>query len=580
MKKIFWILKYLIINKELSILLLFSICLGAIFSVGLLEMLSSILLIALGQALTSETPRNINFSLPYFDILSFQSLNNLLLFIGLISILVTALKILTLYFQHKLSGKIGSTISSLLTESMLEKKWIVDNSLVQKSEYMATSITHIPNVVGVTNHFLALISSVAIFIGLLSGLLVANTATTLTMIPLLGIFYLLSVKAIKDPLTRLSTRIAGNIKELQQMHSEIYQIRNEIQLLRKIREWTNYSYAKYSILANNQRKSALWAESPRPIIEMLTIIAIILVIMLSAGVGQSLDVIAVLFIIVQKVMPSFQKIFSSYSIAISFQGSIDAIILALDSLNNKRNLYEQSIDQDFFTDHTPLQLDLSFNIDSIGRKIEGNIILEAGEITMLIGPSGAGKSTIANSFLGERRNDKIRCLVRTDSGNFEFSENDIKHFVSLIPQSSHLTTGSIYDNILLNPPIVNDAEKSKEADIDSIILETSLLDSMVETIGNTVISSESGYRNLSGGQIQRIGIARALNTNAKIFIFDEPTSSLDPESSSRIVNNISNLLMNKFILMITHDLSLLEMAKRVYIIDEGVIKEYVNDSDI
>ena len=387
MKKIFWILKYLIIKKELSILLLFSICLGAIFSVGLLEMLSSILLITLGQALTSETPKNINFSLPYFDILSFQSLNYLLLFIALISILVTALKILTLYFQHRLSGKIGSTISSLLTESMLEKKWIVDNSLVQKSEYMATSITHIPNVVGVTNHFLALISSVAIFIGLLSGLLVANTATTLTMIPLLGIFYLLSVKAIKDPLTRLSTRIAGNIKELQQMHSEIYQIRNEIQLLTKIREWTNYSYAKYSILANNQRKSALWAESPRPIIEMLAIIAIILVIMFSAGVGQSLDVIAVLFI-VQKVMPSFQKIFSSYSIAISFLGSIDAIILALDSLNNKRNLYEQSIDQDFFTDHTPLQLDLSFNIDSIGRKIEGNIILEAGEITMLIGPSG------------------------------------------------------------------------------------------------------------------------------------------------------------------------------------------------
>ena len=165
-------------------------------------------------------------------------------------------------------------------------------------------------------------------------------------------------------------------------------------------------------------------------------------------------------------------------------------------------------------------------------------------------------------------------------GNFEFSENDIKHFVSLIPQSSHLITGSSNENILLIPPIINDTEQSKEADIDSMILETSLLDSIVETIGNTVISSESGYRNLSGGQIQRIGIARALNTNAKIFIFDEPTSSLDPESSSRVVNNISNLLMNKFILMITHDLSLLKMAKRVYIIDEGVINEYVNNSDI
>ena len=95
---------------------------------------------------------------------------------------------------------------------------------------------------------------------------------------------------------------------------------------------------------------------------------------------------------------------------------------------------------------------------------------------------------------------------------------------------------------------------------------------MKDKLKSLTISSETSNRGLSGGQIQRISIARALHMKSDILILDEPTSALDDLSSSRIIKNILELSRSKFILLITHDKSLINYSKRIYEINNGKLK--------
>ena len=176
-----------------------------------------------------------------------------------------------------------------------------------------------------------------------------------------------------------------------------------------------------------------------------------------------------------------------------------------------------------------------------------NLTLEPGTLTALVGPSGSGKSTIAKLLQGFYPNYKGQILI--DGRDLKsLSANELRRNFGVVPQESVLFSGTIYDNLIKGNP---------HASFEQVIAACKMAN-----IHEAVENLEKGYQTeigergagLSGGQKQRIAIARALLKRPRVLIFDEATSSLDPESSEKVGEIVNKLKDKLCVLFITHNL--------------------------
>jgi ABC-type multidrug transport system fused ATPase/permease subunit len=196
-----------------------------------------------------------------------------------------------------------------------------------------------------------------------------------------------------------------------------------------------------------------------------------------------------------------------------------------------------------------------------------NISLKAnpGSFIALVGPSGSGKSTLVDLILG---------ILDTSDDVIKISGMDSKSAVhtwpgaiGYVPQEVFLANATVKENVCLG----YDPIKIEDADVWSA-LQAAELEDFVSGLpdGLQTIISEGGS-NLSGGQKQRLGIARALFTKPKIIIFDEATSSLDPETESKITDSIVKLRGACTVLVIAHRLSTVRQADELLYLSEGEV---------
>ncbi len=195
-----------------------------------------------------------------------------------------------------------------------------------------------------------------------------------------------------------------------------------------------------------------------------------------------------------------------------------------------------------------------------------NLTLPARTCTALVGRSGAGKSTLVNLLL--------RFIDSQDGG---ISANGIpltnlpveawREYIALVPQRPHLFYGSVQENIRLARPGASDDEVTQAAELAGAAEFITRLPQGYDTeIG------ERGTR-LSAGQVQRIAIARAFLKNAPLLVLDEPTSSLDPESETRIRQALERLVQDRTVLVIAHRLNTIAHAEQVAVLEGGRLVE-------
>ena len=211
---------------------------------------------------------------------------------------------------------------------------------------------------------------------------------------------------------------------------------------------------------------------------------------------------------------------------------------------------------------------VSYSYDGEKNAVENiSLNIPSGSTVAFVGPSGSGKSTMAN--LISRFFDVSEGQVLVGGVDVRNIKKEIlMDNVSFVFQNSHLIKGTILDNVRMARP-----QASKEEVMNA--LEKSQCMDIVKKLPNgvdTVVGTNGVY--LSGGEQQRIAIARVMLKNAPVVILDEATAFADPDNEVMVQKAFSELAKNRTVIMIAHRLSTVAGADRIYVLKDGKIEEY------
>lgn len=210
--------------------------------------------------------------------------------------------------------------------------------------------------------------------------------------------------------------------------------------------------------------------------------------------------------------------------------------------------------------------DLHFSYDNDREILSGvNMTFKRGAFTAIVGESGCGKSTISAILTG--RNKGYGGSVSVGETELsEIREADLMENITYISHQSYLFKGTVRDNLLMGKPDASDSE------LWEVLERVNLADFVRNEKGLDTGLSEKAS-NLSGGQCQRLALARTLLHDSPIYIFDEATSNIDVESENDIMNEIQNLAESKTVILISHRLVNVVKADAIYVMVNGKIAE-------
>ena len=216
---------------------------------------------------------------------------------------------------------------------------------------------------------------------------------------------------------------------------------------------------------------------------------------------------------------------------------------------------------------------LNFSYD-VNREILHDVSMSfpMGSFTAIVGESGCGKSTLAGILVGRNKGYLGDVSVGGVSLK-EVGEASLMDTITYISHASYIFKGSVRDNLLLANP------KCDEQTLWKVLERVNLASFLKEEGGLDTMLNENGS-NLSGGQCQRLALARALLHDSRVYIFDEATSNIDVESENDIMKEIHNLAKTKTVILISHRLANVEKAFNIYVLDKGNVVEYGKHEDL
>lgn len=210
---------------------------------------------------------------------------------------------------------------------------------------------------------------------------------------------------------------------------------------------------------------------------------------------------------------------------------------------------------------------VSYGYEGRSRALQDvSLTIPRGSSVALVGLSGCGKSTAASLLM--RFCDPDQGTIFIEGKEYRsVTPQQLRTNIAMVPQQVNLFSGTIRENLLLADPNAND-EKLKEA------LSEAGLGSFLKTLPKGLDSDVGNAGTaLSGGQRQKMGIARALLSEAQYMIFDEATSSVDPQSEREIWETIGRLSKTRTLIIISHRMSTIQNANCIYVLEKGVVAQ-------
>lgn len=196
-----------------------------------------------------------------------------------------------------------------------------------------------------------------------------------------------------------------------------------------------------------------------------------------------------------------------------------------------------------------------------------SLSVAAGEHIAVLGRTGCGKSTLLQ-LLTRAWDPQHGSITLNDKPLSHYSESALRASISMVPQRVHLFSATLRDNLLLASPQASDETLAA-------MLTRTGLDNLLDDSGLNAWLGEGG-RQLSGGELRRLAIARALLHDAPLVLLDEPTEGLDAATESQIIDLLHETMKDKTLLMVTHRLRSLSQFSQIIVMDNGEIIEQGN----
>lgn len=502
--------------------------------------------------------------------------NEIILFFGLTSLLLILItlffRIFSIFYEKNTISKIWLSLHQNLFNYYLQQTYSfhLHNNSTQLQEKIQIQINSLAN--GFIGPFLIIVGNLFSTIFMFGLLLFVNLKVTLIFIIIFIFYYffinLLFKKKIYD---------IGKFSPIYS--SRTFRITD--QAFKSIKEIIingNYKfyYRKFSDLANqyqkNQIKLSVYSGIPRVIIECIFFILIFCFIFYIENINKSLITFvptAIVFILsFQKIIPSVQSIYQQLAEIKYFKPAFDLVYPDAEKSikffkKSKKNKNEDN--KINFNNNIKLE-NIKFYYDKEQKfKIKIPYIeIKKNSFVGIVGETGSGKTTFIDILIGLHTSFEGNLFVDNIMIN---EDNKFSWFnlLSYTPQNIYLADDTIIKNIALGVEDENiDFERIKYATKFACI--DKFIENELENKYETYIG-EAGIR-ISGGQRQRLGIARAIYKNANILIFDESTNSLDVNTEVKIISNIKNLQKEKTIIMVTHNLNLLDKCDKIIYFDK------------
>lgn len=511
----------------------------------------------------------------YFE---FESVNSFTIFIGFIMFFVivisNVISIFAIWLKTKFVWKNNHHLSMKLLKQYMAKPYsyfLIHNS----SDLGKNVLQEIQNLtISYLIQLIDLITYGIVAIAIITLLFITDIKITLAAIFLLGGSYTLIYI-----ITKKRMRIAG--KERMQANTMRFKTANEafsgIKEI-KISSRENEFLSRFAVHSSENATLRAWYDIvirlPRYALEAVAfggIVLLVLYLIISGENANSVVPIVSLFAFAgYRLMPALQRIFNAAS-SLTFNTAI------LDRIHE--DIFEKGEFESLAWPEErpdPLEFNNVIKLENIGfsypddqEAVLKNINLEIKKHTEigLAGATGAGKSTLANVILG---------LLNPDAGkikidDIKLNKENIKNWqqnLGYVPQDIYLCDDTILSNIAFGVP-------EDEIDMEAVKKATKIanIDNFIENElpqGYNTVVGERGVR-VSGGQRQRLGLARALYHDPEVLVLDEATSSLDGATQKAVMEAINNIAKVKTMIIIAHRLSTVQHCDSIYMIEDGEI---------
>ena len=386
------------------------------------------------------------------------------------------------------------------------------------------------------------------------------------MIPLASF----AAKSLGKRISKVTTETQIKSEELTKHLMEIFKNHKLI----KIFQTENFEISRVDIFLKNLlekgKKIAIVFVRASPIMEILTGIMIALLIFFSGKliIGGELE-INNFFSFLAAMMLAYQPVRALATLNLSINTGLSAAKRIIPIIDIKNEIDEKKGNNSLKIDRGEIKFEncsFKYNKSENLTLDKLNIVLSGGKMTALVGYTGAGKSSILN--LIPRFYDCDEGDIKIDNQSiYSIKIKDLRKNISLVTQDVTLFDDTIKNNILYANPTASEKEFFDVARKSSV---SDFVDKLPQQF-DTVIG-ENGIR-LSGGEKQRISIARAMLKKSPVILLDEATSSLDAETESKIQTAMEILTKNKTTLVIAHRLSTILNSNNIYLIDSGKVIE-------
>ncbi len=495
----------------------------------------------------------------------------LILIIPVAIILAFSLKGGSLYFAKTILIRTAQEITKIIQMQVMRSLITADTDVIDK-KHTGKFISHLTFDVSlisrlVSNVILNLTKDSFTLIGLLIVMFYQNWKLAffaIIMIPLATI----AARSLGKRIGKVTVEAADRTGELSTYLIEIFKNHKMIKIFQK----ENYEFGRTERFINNLKDKVIKIETvlvrASPIMETLTGLMIALLIFYSGKLIMSGELgLNNFFSFLAAMMLAYQPVRSLATLNMSLNQGLAAARRILPLIDNENKIKELENAKELKISKGEIRFEkvnFKYNKDEGEVLNDVDIFIEGGEMTSLVGHSGAGKSSLLN--LIPRFYDRDDGDIKIDNQSiYETKIRSLRSNISLVAQDITLFDDTIRNNILYaNPDASN--EELNEA------VKFSYSKEFIEKLPNKfeTLIGENGIR-LSGGEKQRISIARAMLKKSSIILLDEATSSLDSDTETKIQEAIKLLTNNKTTLVIAHRLSTIKNSKKIYVIDDGKI---------